>query len=125
MGRVFQPLLFMFARRTRHELIRPVEFLKAVNEMLRRRVLRRNIWLSSDERRRLLALGEAIGPAVAKIITIVTFSIYSRWRRAIRKHMPTWRRGRPKTSREIQQLVLKIACEMGWASPASWANCGS
>ena len=35
MSRLIQPLLFMFARCTKNELIRQIEFFNAENEMLR------------------------------------------------------------------------------------------
>jgi hypothetical protein len=38
MGRLFQPLLFLLTRSTEHEPRRKIEFLKAENEMLRKRV---------------------------------------------------------------------------------------
>jgi len=62
MGRVFQPLLFLLARCTRNELIRQVEWLKAENEMLRKRVDKKRIVLDSDERKRLMKIGKPIGP---------------------------------------------------------------
>ena len=50
MERLFQPLLFFLARCSRNELIRQIEFLKAENEMLRKRVPRKKITLKHDER---------------------------------------------------------------------------
>lgn len=61
MSRLFQPLLFLLARCTRNELIRQIEFLKAENEILRKRVPKKRIVLKADERDRLLKLGAAIG----------------------------------------------------------------
>ena len=45
MGRLYQPLLFLLARCTRNELIRQIEWLKAENEMLRKRVGKKRIFL--------------------------------------------------------------------------------
>jgi len=114
MGRLFQPLLFILARCTWNELIRHIEFLKAENEMLRKRVPLKKITLTPPERQRLLKLGGAIGPAVAKLITIVSYHSYYRWRRTMTKQLPKWRLGRRKTPQEIQELVLKIVGETGW-----------
>ena len=114
MGRIFQPLLFMLARCTRNELIRQIEFLKAENEMLRTRVPRQKIALTPLERDRLLKLGAAIGPPVRRLITIVSYHTYLRWRRKVANQPRRWRLGRPKTPQEIQDLVLKIARETGW-----------
>jgi putative transposase len=59
MGRIFQPLLFVLVRCTRNQLIRQIEFLKAENEMLRKRIPRRAIVLNPEERDRLIRLGQA------------------------------------------------------------------
>ena len=57
MGRIFQPLLFLLARCTRNELIRQIEWLKAENEMLRKRVDKKRIFLDQEEKSRLMKLG--------------------------------------------------------------------
>ena len=113
MAWVVQPLLFFLARCTRNQLIRNIEFLKAENEMLRKRVPKQRIWLKPDEKERLLKLGLAIGPDLKHLITIVTYDTIRRWRRDKYGFTPK-KRGRPKTSDEIRQLVLKIAQETGW-----------
>ena len=58
MGQIFQPLLFLFVRCTRNQLIGQIEFLRAENEMLRRRVPQKLVMLSAEERSRLLKLAE-------------------------------------------------------------------
>ena len=72
MGRVFQPLLFLLARCTRNELLRQNEWLKAENEMLRKRVDKQRIFLDQEEKNRLMKLGQAIGPSLKHLITIVS-----------------------------------------------------
>jgi len=67
----FSPFLFCLARCTENELRRQIEFLKAENEMLRRRVPKKRIFFKQEEKQRLLNLGAAIGPGVSKLITIV------------------------------------------------------
>jgi hypothetical protein len=62
MGWLVQPLLFFLARCTRNQLIRNIEFLKAENEMLRKRVPKQRIHLQPEEQERLLKLRLAIGP---------------------------------------------------------------
>jgi len=114
MGRLYQPLLFLFARSSRNQLIRQIEFLKAENEMLRKRVPRQKTTLSHEERARLLKLGESIGPAVAKLITIVHPHTYRRWLWQDKHHTPKKRMGRPRTPAAIRDLVLKLARETGW-----------
>ena len=74
MGRIFQPLLFLLARCTRNELIRQIEWLKAENEMLRKRVDKKRIFLDQEEKSRLMKLGQAIGSDLKHIIYIVSYS---------------------------------------------------
>lgn len=61
MGRIFHPLLFLLARCSRNELIRQIEWLKAENEILRKRVDKKRIFLDQEEKSRLMKLGKAIG----------------------------------------------------------------
>jgi hypothetical protein len=73
MDRIFQPLLFFLARCSRNELIRHIELLKTENEMLRKRLKMRAIFLKPGEKARIIELGEAIGPAVQHLLTIVRY----------------------------------------------------
>lgn len=114
MSRLFQPLLFLLARCTRHELIRQIEFLKAENEILRKRVPKKHIVLKPDERDRLMKLGAALGSKLKHTITIVGYSTYLRWQRNKTNNEPAKKMGRPKTSDEVRALILKMASETGW-----------
>jgi putative transposase len=114
MGRLFQPLLFFLAGCTEHELRRQIEFLKAENEMLRKRVPKQRIFLSTGERERLLKLGTAVGPGVAKLITIVHPRTYQRWIREKCAGGKGKKMGRPKTLESIREIVVRIAKETGW-----------
>ncbi len=96
MREIFLPLLFLLARSTDEELRNQVEFLKAENEMLRRRVPKKRIFLQPDERARLLKLGQALGPAVRFVITIVDYSTFRRWVRTAEGNEPAKRTGRPR-----------------------------
>jgi putative transposase len=114
MGWLVQPLLFFLARCTRNQLIRNIEFLKAENEMLRKRVPKQRIWLKAEEKERLLKLALAIGPDVKHLVSIVTYDTIRRWRRKAVGFIPRGPRGRPKKPDEVRELVLKIARETGW-----------
>ncbi len=116
MSRIFQPLLFLLARCTRNELIRQIEFLKAENQILRQRVPKKRIFLSHDEKTRLIDLGQAIGPALKHLLTIVSYATYRRWVRnaAGECQEPKKKMGRPRTKEEIRELILKLARETDW-----------
>jgi helix-turn-helix protein len=111
---VNSPLLFFLARCSRNELIRQIEFLKAENEMLRKPVPHRCIYLKDEERERLITLGQAIGDKVRHLITIVRPQTYCSWLRKLGNLVPRKRVGRPKTPAEIQKLILRIAEETQW-----------
>ena len=114
MGRLFQPLLFFLARCSRNELIRQIEFLKTENQMLRQRVSSQKIRLTHEERARLIQLGQAIGPGVKKLITIVHYNTYLFWIRQLKNQVGKKRIGRPRTPDDIRELVIRIARETGW-----------
>jgi hypothetical protein len=78
MERLFQPLLFFLARCSRNQLIRQIEFLKAENKMLRKRVPKQRIWLKPDEKERLLTLALSIGSDVKHLLSIVTYDTIRR-----------------------------------------------
>jgi putative transposase len=114
MGRLFQPLLFLFARCSRNQLIRQLEFLRAENEILRKRACNRHVVLKPEERARLIELGERLGPAIKQVITIVSYSTYRRWIRKVNRKEPNKNFGRPRKPAAVQELVLKLARETGW-----------
>ncbi|MEX2168546.1 MAG: integrase core domain-containing protein [Pirellulales bacterium] len=114
MERLFQPLLYLIPRCSRNELLRQIEFLQAENQLLRGRVPKKTIILKPEERKRLLELGKAVGPALRHLITIVSYGTFLKWRRDERNQAPAKAIGRRKTAAEIEQLVLKLARETGW-----------
>ena len=60
-------------------LIRQIEFLKAENEMLRKRVPKETIHLKPDEKARLIKLGQAVGPPIRQLISIVKYACFCTW----------------------------------------------
>ncbi len=75
----FSPLFFLFARSSEGQLRRYILFLKAELEMTRARVPQSRIFLTSEERQRLLELGDGIGSDVLKLVSIVHPRTYRRW----------------------------------------------
>jgi len=95
-------------------LIRYIEFLKTENEMLRLRIPKKRIFLKPEEKRLLLKLGNAVGPGLKDLITIVHFRTYQRWLQGKKSGKTPQKIGRPRTAQQIRELVLRIATETGW-----------
>src|SRR5262245_58953765 len=100
---LYHPLLTLIARSTNSELAKQVEFLKAENQMLRRR-LTRKVYLTAGEWDLLLRLGRGLGNrAVAALLSVVAYSTYMKHQRRERlcagQPVGNWRRrpGRPRT----------------------------
>ena len=117
MAWLFQPLLQLIARSTDSEMARQLEFLKAENAMLRKR-LGRSVRLTDEEKSLLVKLGDAIGAGVKALITIVSFTTFQLWAKAARQEgvVDKLKRkgGRRKTPDEIKELVLRLARENAW-----------
>ncbi|MCA9124649.1 MAG: transposase [Planctomycetaceae bacterium] len=114
MREIFQPLLFLLARSSEEELRRQNEFLKAENELLRKRVPKKRIFLNQEERERLMKLGLAMGPAIRHAITIVDYSTFRRWVKKSDNKATATKVGRPRIAQVIRELVVQIANETGW-----------
>ena len=61
-----------------------------------------------------MKLGKGLGPAIRHLITIVDYSTFRRW---VRKEDPQnvkRRKGRPRISIVIREVILQIARDTGW-----------
>ncbi|MBI1246746.1 transposase [bacterium] len=96
------------------DLRHQIEFLKAENEMLRRRVPKQKIFLRQEERERLLKLGLVLGPAIRQMITIVDYSTFRRWVRKADGEDMAKKTGRPRIAVIIREFVVRVAKETGW-----------
>jgi putative transposase len=114
MPRFIQPLLLLLARLTDRQLAGVVQYLKAENEILRARLPRR-ITVAPREKQRLIKFGRPLGSAIKHLITIVSPRTFARW---VNGDQPGARPrrgpGRPRTSVDLQELVVRIARETGF-----------
>ena len=99
MPRFFHPLLKTLAMARDDQLVAKIEFLKAENEILRRRLPKR-IVVTPGERRRLIRLGRQVGPTIRELISIVTPRSFNRW---IQRRTPTGRKP-PRSGNERTQI---------------------
>ena len=113
--RIYHPLLFWIAKSANRNVAHALELLKAENEMLRSR-LPKQIRTTPQERHRLMKLAKPLGSTVRSVLTIVSYTTLLRWQRD-RDRKPgaeTPKVGRPKTSDEVRDLVLRLAHENAW-----------
>src|SRR5690349_12250834 len=118
MSWLYQPLLMLIARSVQSDLAHQIQYLKAENAILRKR-LPKCPKLTTDERLLLVKLGLAEGPGMRALVTIVAYNTWRRWmlkyRHPDRKPGPPRRKGRPRTPDAIRELVLRLARENeGW-----------
>jgi len=120
MKSVLQPwhlLLFILAGWVNRHPQAVVEYLRTENQILKEKLGKKRILLSDDERRRLAVKGKILGrKALDEISTIVTPDTLLRWHRELvaRKWDYSQQRqkvGRPPLSREIIELILRMARE--------------
>jgi putative transposase len=116
----YQPLLLLLANSTDSDLAKQVEYLKAENQILRR-LLGKRPYLGEPDKRLLVKLGQAVGKGIKDLLSIVSYPTYRRWvglyDPAGAGTKPAGARGkggRPRTSDETRELVLRLARENDW-----------
>jgi len=110
----YSPFLFYLARCTENELRRQVEMYKAQVEMLRCRVPKQRIFLTPEEKERLLKLGAELGPNAHKSIVLVHPRTYQRWVLEKKLGKKPKKMGRPRTLQSIRETIVCLARETGW-----------
>ncbi len=94
-----------------------IDFLRTENQILKEKLGKRRILLNDDQRRRLALKGKVLGrKLLAEVSTIFTPDTILRWHQTLiaQKWNFSDRRskmGRPPTSKEAQELVVRMARE--------------
>ncbi len=113
---LLQALFQLMGKAVQSDLVRQIEYLRVENQVLRSKLGQR-VMVNPSERRRLVRFGRVLGAHLKDCLSIVSYHTFQRW---VREHqhikpMPRKRRGRPRTLREIEALVLRFATENpGW-----------
>ncbi len=113
---VYTSLLLVIAGSTDRELARQVNYLKAENQILRSRLPGR-ISLTEREKNRLIRFAKNLGSALNELATIVHPGTIRRWIREAAAKSKARRKdksGRPRTAKDIEKLILKLAKDNSW-----------
>jgi putative transposase len=111
-----QPFVWLLAGLLLRRLSQQIAYLKAENALLRARLPSR-IVVTPQEKQTLLRLGKPLGAALKGLISIVTFRTFCHWLRQQKepaRQARAPRPGRPRTSEDIQQLVIRLARDNCW-----------
>jgi hypothetical protein len=115
-GRLLHSFLLMLAAASDKALARQVQYLNAENAILRAKLPKR-VTVTPAERRRLLKLGRPLGSAIKDLVGIVSPRTFARWacgEGTRPKTIPAAKPGRPRTTDDVCELVLRLARETGW-----------
>lgn len=108
-------LMFCWAGWVNQEHLKVIDYLQDENQTLRKLIKKQRIRLSLEDRRRLGVKGRAIGRRkLDEIATIARADTILGWFRELvaeKWTFPHKRRGRPRTRRDVRQLLVKMATE--------------
>jgi putative transposase len=119
MPRVWDPFRFVLmtvAGWMNQRQLQIIDYLREENRVLREQLGGRRVRLNDDQRRRLAAKAKGLGrKLLAEVATIVTPETLLAWHRKLiaRKYDGSGQRGpgRPRTAREIEAVVVRMAEE--------------
>ncbi len=113
---LFQALFQLLGNAVQSDLVRQIEYLRVENQVLRSWLTKRVI-VTPSERRRLLRFGLVLGKDLKSCLSIVSLQTFQKWVRDSRRThpIPRKKRGRPRTLKETEALVIRFATENpGW-----------
>ena len=119
MSRVLDPFRFVLvavAGWMNQRQLQVIDYLREENRVLREQLGGRRMRLHDDQRRRLAAKAKVLGrKMLAEVATIVTPETLLAWHRNLiaQKYDGSERRrpGRPRTARDLEALVVRMADE--------------
>ena len=112
---VFQEFLTLVGKLVHSRLVRQIDYLKLENEILRSK-LKKRIKVTPSEKKRLVRFGLTLNGDIRKLISIVSYTTFRRWvwEETNLRPKEAYKRGRPRTSYEKRQLVIRLAKENHW-----------
>ncbi len=120
MRAIVHPFLALLASSSRQDLAGQNQLLKAENKVLRSKMHER-IEFTDQDRTAIVKHGLPLGGAIKGLLSIVSYSTFRRWVRAIEdgnkpksKEEPQPKGGRPKTDGSIRDLVIRMRKESVW-----------
>jgi putative transposase len=111
---IFQELFVLLGRLVHGDLVKQIQYLKVENQIMRGKI-KKYIRVTPSEKRRILKFGLALGGGIRKVLSVVDYSTFRRWvNEGVPKDKNRSKRGRPRTLKEIRELVIKLAKENNW-----------
>jgi putative transposase len=94
-----------------------IRFLKLQVQMLQSRLPGNRVILAPVERQRLMKIGAEIQHSVEHTLEIVSIKTYRRWQREERGGRQPGKVGRPRLTKSLRELILRLAREnIGWGA---------